>query len=350
MIKKMKTFINRVKLLTVWIVLVLLLDFIFGETVIQLVNSPEQKNVYNPIYDHSLKKNLFKKKIGNFGDNQLCTNKFGFKTSCENIHNEKSYDLAFIGDSFTEGVGLSYEESFVGIIDESLKNTKIVNLGVSSYSPSIYLAKLNYLINKGFKFKEVVVYLDISDIQDEAIYYKLTDNLTVKRLQPYLTQEIKIFLVKTFPISYKTLSYLKNYFFPSMNNSNEKRSEWTYNLDSDAYGDIGVSGSIEKSILIMDKLYQLLSSNDIKLSIGVYPWPNQLKFDSINSIQVEIWNKFSKNRNLKFYNSFPSFYKLIDKKGVADVLEENYIKGDIHFNSDGAQIIANDYLNFNEKK
>ena len=34
---------------------------------------------------------------------------------------DKNYDFAFIGDSFTEGTPIEYEDSFVGIFDE--KNT-----------------------------------------------------------------------------------------------------------------------------------------------------------------------------------------------------------------------------------
>ncbi len=82
---------------------------------------------------------------------RVCTNLHGFKRSCNApAYDGKDYDIAFIGDSFTEGIGLSYEDTFVGKIAAALSSLKIANLGVSSYAPSIYLSKLNKLLNDGF--------------------------------------------------------------------------------------------------------------------------------------------------------------------------------------------------------
>ena len=50
--------------------------------------------------------------------------------------------------------------------------------------------------------------------------------------------------------------------------------------------------AINKSLNEMEKLYQLLIEKKIKLSLGVYPWPHQLIYDSSNSLQVKIWQKF----------------------------------------------------------
>ena len=33
----------------------------------------------------------------------------------------------------------------------------------------------------------------------------------------------------------------------------------------------------------MTELYKLLEKNNIKLSLAVYPWPQQLEFDDVNS-------------------------------------------------------------------
>ena len=63
------------------------------------------------------------------------------------MFSKKTYQLGIIGDSFVEGLGVGYEETFVGIIN--LKTTpEIANLGVSSYSPKIYYSKLKYFIDK----------------------------------------------------------------------------------------------------------------------------------------------------------------------------------------------------------
>jgi hypothetical protein len=78
-------------------------------------------------------------------------------------------------------VGINYENSFVGIIEKELESKKIANLAISSYSPSIYYAKINYLLSNGFEFKEIIVFLDISDIRDDTICYDLKGDVAVRR-------------------------------------------------------------------------------------------------------------------------------------------------------------------------
>ena len=66
----------------------------------------------------------------------------GFKISCDDFNDKKinkQFDIGIIGDSFTEAQ--FYEEFFVGLISKKYKNLKIANLGVASYSPSIYFLK-----------------------------------------------------------------------------------------------------------------------------------------------------------------------------------------------------------------
>ena len=54
---------------------------------------------------------------------------------------------------------------------------KIANLSSASYSPAIYFAKINYLINNGYKFDEIIVFLDLSDLQDDVVRYELDGNV-----------------------------------------------------------------------------------------------------------------------------------------------------------------------------
>ena len=70
----------------------------------------------------------------------------------------------------------------MGLIDNALKKKySVLNAGVSSYSPIIYWKKVEDLINiTRLEFDELIVYLDISDIQDEASVYKLNTNWVLK--------------------------------------------------------------------------------------------------------------------------------------------------------------------------
>ena len=68
------------------------------------------------------------------------------------------FDIAFIGDSFTEGVSLEYKNTFVGQISNYLSNYKIANLGVVSYSP-IYFQNCNTSSIKAINLIEVIFIL-----------------------------------------------------------------------------------------------------------------------------------------------------------------------------------------------
>ena len=68
------------------------------------------------IYDHKFKKN--NNSIVGWGKSRykLCTDSNGFRSSCNNQFSSlKEFDIAFIWDSFTEPVGMNFEDSFVGI-------------------------------------------------------------------------------------------------------------------------------------------------------------------------------------------------------------------------------------------
>ena len=333
------------KIFSVWLIIILGFDFCFGSSILNtFYYRPNNSRVSNKIFHHTFATNAVEKEYWGPIKYDFCTNKFGFKISCENDYEGKEFDIAFIGDSFTEAVGLSYEESFVGIIDKSLDTLNIANLGVASYSYSIYLSKVNFFLKNNINFKELVVYPDISDIQDEALTYFLKEDLVVAERNYNKIGDIKLFFRWMFPANYLFLNKIKKYFFNSENIRMRKRAEWTYNLSSDAYGEIGIAQSVKESLDIMDTLYELLKSQNIDMSIGVYPWPEQLKNDSVNSVHVEMWKKFSKERGIKFYNSFPIFFNLVEDNGLDYVLKKYFNENDVHFNHEGSKIIAKDFL------
>ena len=71
----------------------------------------------------------------------------------------------------------------------------------------------------------------------------------------------------------------------------------------------------------MNKVYDLLKENNIKMSLLIYPWPQQLKNKDLNSKHVEMWNKFCIDKCENFINLF-SFLK----KNLKIVILLMYIK------------------------
>ena len=88
------------------------------------------------------------------------------------IKNEKVF---FLGDSQTFGVGSDWENTFVGILENEFKNFNFYNLGVPSYSPTVYNHILKKFIKKN-KIKKIFVLIDLTDVSDEATRWILEDS------------------------------------------------------------------------------------------------------------------------------------------------------------------------------
>ena len=298
------------------IFITLTLDYLYSHFFLQK-NPEKEYRIFHPVYHHTLKSNYYSD-TAIYLDKiySICTDSRGFRFDCKSKELDK-YDVAFIGDSFTEGVQLAYEYTFVDLIDKAT-NLKIVNLGVSSYSPAIYYHKVKNLLEKKILyFEHLVVFIDISDIQNDIIWKDCGDYVCEELLlgsTPFLVQ-LKTKLADSFPLHYRLYFKLKTIFFKTFHSErptnfiipdispldyNFELSAWTYNPNVGGYGEGGVEKAIQTAISNMEKLYNILEKNGIKLSIAVYPWPGQILHDTVNSQQVEIWFNFCEGKCFKF--------------------------------------------------
>ena len=136
------------------------------------------------LYHHDLKKGISSSSVWGQREVSFYTNSLGFRDrSPETVPRQAvGPRILLIGDSFTEGLGVEYEDSFAGIVADRLvaQGTEVLNAAAVSYSPSIYYRKIRYLLEEvALQFDEVITFIDISDIQDEAIHYDLDDDGTV---------------------------------------------------------------------------------------------------------------------------------------------------------------------------
>ena len=94
-------------------------------------------------YDHDLRKNIKIYEKGKI----LYTNNYGFKSADGSSVKNKHFDIAFIGDSFTEGVGVEYQNTFVGIFHNKT-NKRVIR---RSYSCKVKAIKDKKLAETNFK-------------------------------------------------------------------------------------------------------------------------------------------------------------------------------------------------------
>ena len=279
----------------------------------------------------------------------------GFRV--KNQIKKKNYNLALIGDSFIEGVGLNYENTIGGII-ESKTNLNIANLGVRSYSPVNYYKKIITLFEQGYDFDHIIIFIDISDIQDEYHRSGKIRKNAPKNVKNNLNNLYSI-LTSNFQISYYLYFKIKSYLRNSKNSKeidkiflnydayskDYERGSWTYNKKN-KFRKKGLIYSHKNMRLLAD----FLNENDIEFSIAVYPWPQQLIFDNVESFHVNYWENFCKNYKCKnFINLFKDFFIQINNNNLNKVILNNYFFTDIHFNRNGNNVIAEKIINIYDK-
>lgn len=296
------------------LVIVASLDFIYSNYIFKV---KKNNSIYqnNKQLHHELRKKF--SGISKYGylEPFVCTNEFSLKIKC-NTKTIKNYDIGIIGDSIVQGVGLEYDQTFTGILSKNT-NFKIANLGTGSYSPILYYQKLLNLLNEGLTFKHVVVFVDISDIQDEFFYYKdgnaiksKLDNIKVyeseereKNSDFSLKAKIRRLIFNNFKISFSTISLIKRKFFisdPFKIYSDIPRYAWTYKKSLKNFTENEINIGINNARYNMNKIYNLLNSKGIKFSIAVYPLPQQLLYDVENNHQVKFGKSFVKINVINF--------------------------------------------------
>jgi len=360
----MKSNLIKIIIINVCLTLIIILglDFIYSNYIFK---TEKNSSIYenNEQLHHKLKKNF--SGISKYGylEPFVCTNEFSFKIKC-NAKTIKNYDIGIIGDSIVQAVGLRYDQTLTGILT---KNTdyRIANIGTGSYSPIIYYQRLLNLLNEGLTFEHIVVFIDISDIQDEFFYYKVGHAIKNKLddIKVYESEEreknsnfsfksqIKKLIFDNLKISFSTISLIKRKFFISdpfkIYKNDIPRYAWTYNKSLKNFTKDEINFGINNAKHYMKKIYQLLNSKGIKFSIAVYPLPQQLLYDVENNHQVKIWKNFCENKCYKFYDFNKILYKTMNEMSLKKFFKEYFITYDEHFNYKGNKLLANEFLKIN---
>lgn len=345
------------------LILLLLIDWVSG-----LIFIPRNYNAFrqpHPYFHHDLLPN--RSDIGRWGviEYPMYTNSLGFRdVAPRDIPLKTSKKrILMMGDSFTEGLGVPYPESFVGLLAKTMepKNVEILNAAAVSYSPKLYYLKTKYLIEtQRLVFDSLFVFIDISDIQNEISYQDFApvkfSTFDIVRFQ------IKLFL-KAHSYLYFSLSRLfrakegvgsadvsQDGIFPCFAKTDKKLlmdkdfllsgSRWT--IDEKIfkkYGQLGVSLAVEN----MQKLADLCKLHHISLTIAVYPWPEQIFYRDLDSIQVKTWQHFAYQNGITLINLFPAF---INERNAKDVYQQYFLYPDVHWNKAGHRLVADQVLSY----
>ena len=306
----------------------------------------------SPIFHHTLKPNTrFSYQRWGHTRHSVFTNSLGFRdTAVRSVPlSSDKVRVLIMGDSFVYGVGLPYDKTFVSLVASGLadRNVEVLNAGVVSYSPAIYLKKTEYLLRDvGLRFDHLVVFLDISDIHDEAAFYDTTDEGVIWIGGPAPAIREFLYEYTTLPRNlweagealYKWIADDPDTHRTEEDRrygTNEYRSLWT--IDKEAYEDYGALG-MERAKKHMGRLHDLLQAHGIDMTLVVYPWPTQVMHTDLDSIQVRLWKAWAAKRSVRFVDLFPDFIQA--GTDPREAISKYFIPGDIHWSEEGHRLVA----------
>ncbi len=370
------------KILNLFILILVTFLFDFILTFFLISNFNFYEKIY-PNLDHRIANNYyhhtFKANVNTFDywgkyKYKFYTNSLGFKDGL-NRKIEKTYDskkrVIIIGDSFTEGIGIEYYDTFVGHLDKNNmnKNIEILNAGVASQSPIIYFKKIKHLIEvERVKFDQLIVFLDISDIPDEY-YYDLNFNISNKKkfnlrdyLQDFFIKYSSIYLFLDFIVykiniikenlflKYKTSKEFNLNFFKTNKDDlnlfkaiNVERGMWSHDIE--AWNLHGKKGR-QLADFYLDKLVALSKMNKINITLVIYPWPIHIFYEHNSGFHRDFWKDWSQKRNIKLIDMFTYF----ESNNPEKIIKNFFIDGDIHWNKEGHyyvyEIMMKEYFNY----
>ena len=314
----------------------------------------------DPVVHHTLTPHFDGVDSWGEGRYRMVTNSLGFKDETNRDLPMKSDTrrVLLIGDSFTEGIGLEFKNTFAGMLyhagQQRTPKVEFLDAGVVSYSPTIYYAKIKHLLDQGLQFDEVVVLPDLSDIQDESAFYFCYDTIPEYRAHCnpaasedyWLAQRTPTWWQKHLAVTDRMRVLLKRYV--QVWTGNQKRLSLTptvrigwvfsdFTAPPSAYAPLGIEGGIDRARRHMQALADLLAARKIPLTVAVYPWPVQVERNDRDSRQVKIWREFCEKNCKAFINIFPDVFAA--KDAHPDWYERYFIFGDDHYSAEGNKLL-----------
>jgi len=347
------------------IVAMLLIDIFFGQSLLQLVNAPGAYKSYglrisHDRYHHTLSPNY--QGTDEWGTPYpYCTDSGGFRANCgQGTSIDGPIDYALMGDSMVEGLGVVHEQTIAGVLT-SLTKQKVVNFSVSSYSPSIHIEKYKHYAAQGLEIKHLIVFFDISDIDDEAnIYVRDSEGRIVDRKVrseiSLLERKLRHRVERLIPLTWHGLSVLKKALkntgrsqaesWSLQQDRNSVRAGWTYLYgERDAAFQAEIMRGFSLAIGSIKELAALARERGTNIYVVLYPWPHQLAFESDDQTLIEDLSiKNLRDSGVNLINLFPAFRDERRKLGAEALIEKLFLAGDTHFSPFGHEFMARQIL------
>ena len=305
--------------------------------------------IKHPVYHHTFRPLVSEQAQWGALRHTIHINSLGFKDASprEVPLASQGERIVIIGDSFTEGIGIPYEQTFAGRVAEALapRGIEVLNAGVASYAASIYSRKIEFLLDDvGLDFDRLWVFVDMSDLHDDYYSYQLDEARNVIRPADLglRLRATRFFLRQTVGIG-SLVALFGRIRVPAGSSDSGPVTEqrWVLWSGDEAVWDEFGRAAMEISKGHMAELSRLLAARGIPLTIIVYPWPDQILRSQLDSRQVVHWREFAAAHGAGFVDLHPAFMRDPDPKQATD---RYFIPGDSHWNEAGHALVAQEVL------
>ena len=358
------------------IVFFLLLLLIFLDLSLAYLTTPEsiKKDINVMILDHPYYNHGFVSNVSDdlhFGPQKVSykINSIGLRDAyVRQVHpTSNKRRIAFVGDSFIEGVGCDYKSTLCGLLAARCDTVSldILNAGVRLYSPKLSYLRIKYLIEyEHLKLDDVYCAIDKPCIPLELVYenYQPVE-------QPYSPSVLERFIkyYKLHSLLYITYKHKAMDIYLQRNNLDDENSMLYWASTDNKYNEetsfhfleyrakwchqdyIRTAATQKVKLLALNnlkELQQLCAAHHIKFHIVAYPSKYDVfsaekdpYFKASNDIFLSMLYSFTKENKLDFINLFPLF--VTDDLSLNEKNASKYfIPGDVHWNEAGSQLVA----------
>ena len=286
----------------------------------------------------------------------VTTNSLGFKdaTTRDVPLQPAGERIMFMGDSFTEGIGVPYEQTWVGRVDKALsaQGIAVLNGGVASYCPKTVYYKTKALLARGLRLTAIVFFIDVSDMADDLIFNdfvptnKDADDVWTGRYEKTPTRPT----FTQFSLIYRTLLKRWNQdpwkltLFTDARTGerfvldNQERETWTRGRQP-----VWLPAAEGSVAYYVSKLAALCNAHRITFEVAIYPWPPEIEANDAHSRYRNFWLKYCAEQHLSCYDLHDPFFPA-DPALRQQLLVQDFIPNDVHWSAAGHQVVASEWL------